>query len=308
MTRLFVALLVSVPLLVAAALPRQALAQCPCCTSIHDPGVNSSVQSNGAVLQGLVNQNALIMSVLNQILAGQGQIGSPLDFAASIAPKILPDIAGQIAATAGASADDLAKKAADALVSEAKAQGSKLLTQAFGGSSVALSTLPTLFQGLDVVPTADAMATPKDLTRFAREVLGTVGQQATQAVRAKIMQRRRVEVQDAVDVAWAVAAQNLSSSGSAATRISNAARFMDGASDLRAQVTHNTTVLIGITEQLERTNQLLAAMVRMSAAEHMAGENITLQDFKRPSLTTGTQTALPWQAPADEQGTEGTQQ
>lgn len=284
--------------LVAAALagalaiawpPPPARAACPCCSSIHDPGVNKSVKSNGNTLQDLKQQNTEITELLEDLRDGLGRSGSRLDFAASIAPRVLPDRAGELLGPDGKPRADLASRAA--------ARGQALLRTAFGGTSIALADLPPTFgpqSGLDLAPSADAAASPAQLLSYARSELGIVGD-PPQARRNTVQERRRVEHENAVDTAWAVGVHHLEAARTAPQRLDEATRSIDGATDLRSQVALNTQAILAVVEQMERLNELMAAFVRMEAAAALASTNLQRHAYLGRTAVGGAPAApQPW--------------
>lgn len=266
-----------------------AAAVCPCCSSIHDPGVDASVRSNGTKLQRQIEQNSDANSLLQKLVDGLGLSGSRLGFTAGIAPTVLPKEAGELIGPDGKPRADLASRAA--------ASGSALLKAAFGGTVKSLADLPPVFSqnsGLDLLPSADAVASPAKLLDFARTELGVTAD-ATQETRNKVQARRRVEYSNAIDTAWAVGVHHLDAARTAPERLDEATRSIDGATDLRAQMALNTQAVLSVVEQLERQNELLAALVRMQAAGRMASENLARHTYLgRPTVDAATG-PMPWQ-------------
>lgn len=280
--------LLTLELTISSLWASPARAACPCCSSIYDPTVNSSVNRNGKQLQGILNQNEDIKTLLRQLRDGLGESGSRLDFTASIAPTVLPDIAGELIGPDGQVRQDLATRAA--------VQGAGLLQAGFGGASRALAQLPLSFHGFDEAPNSDVLASPAQLVTYARTKLGVADPAtATQQARNKVEQRRKVEYQNAVETAWAVGIHHLDASRSAPARLAEATRSMDGATDLRSQIALNIQVGLAVVEQLERTNELLGAMLRLQAATQLAAENLSQHSLiARPAVTGAPSSPLPW--------------
>lgn len=232
-----------------------------CCGTVYDPAVDMSVMAAGSTLGSILDVAGQLKGLQSEMLGGVGKgLG-------------LGDLAPEVS-----SALDSLRKTLGSLATGGVPQVPQLGSISLGSLGAGL---PISFQrnlpaaGTGASGTNELFSsTVADATKIAR----TSFEPSTGAELSTLerLRRRRVaEARNATFDGLGVAYHGLQASRGAGSRLSGLGDVVgSGDATMRQQMASHTTVLLSVLEEIQTTNRLVAAMLRLQASSALRGEDL----------------------------------
>ncbi|AWJ94359.1 hypothetical protein Sp245p_31375 (plasmid) [Azospirillum baldaniorum] len=226
-------------------------AQAVCCPpTVYDPMVDASVQGVNATLKGVIDKLAEIRALQSQMLDGQGRGSSVADLAPEVQSMLKSVLGGAGAVSLGA-------------------LGGTARTASSTSMPLNLQRGLTAFQG----EPSTVFKTPADGAVRSRQCFAPPAGSDLAGIE-RVQRRRVAEGRNAAFDGLGTAYHGIASSQAGNERLAQLSDGMNNAASERAQNAAIGAALIGLLEESQTTNRLLAALLRIHAAEALRREDI----------------------------------